>query len=344
MQLEGGFLGAPTLNNGHLFVHSTKKLYAFKVNHSAITRDPQPAAAPLEEGAVSSLRAVPGDLLLSPGSSAEFAVQELDAAGNVVGTRDASAFQWDTFIPPSAKVKAKMDGSFADGKLVAGEAASAGAFKGVDGDQSLVVRARLQPGVPYLEDFEGFELTDENSAGVPFAYPPLSWIGARFKFEVQELDGNKVFAKTLDRLLFMRAMSFFGDPSLSDYTLEADVMSDGNRRIKGVVGLVNQRYRIYLDGPKNLLVIESNHERFKHEESFSFATNKWYHLKTKVSREGANTRIQAKAWVKGEEEPADWTIDKIHEDGHTQGSPGIFGFSPQAQKPVYLDNVKLSGN
>ena len=37
-----------------------------------------------------------------------------------------------------------------------------------------------------------------------FAYPPLPWIGARFKFDVRDMDGNKVLTKTLDNVFFER--------------------------------------------------------------------------------------------------------------------------------------------
>ena len=38
--------------------------------------------------------------------------------------------------------------------------------------------------------------------------------------------------------------------------------------------------------------------------------------------------VRAKAWKKGEPEPDAWTIEGAHPDGHTHGSPGLFGFSP----------------
>ena len=58
------------------------------------------------------------------------------------------------------------------------------------------VRVRVAPALDYAEDFEGFELT-ENEAGVPFAHPSGFWVGGRLKWDVRELDGSKVLAKTL---------------------------------------------------------------------------------------------------------------------------------------------------
>ena len=43
-----------------------------------------------------------------------------------------------------------------------------------------------------------------------------------------------------------------------------------------------------------------------------------------------------------ETEPAEWTIEVKLDDVHEKGAPGIFAFSPQVQKRVYIDNIKLS--
>src|SRR5207248_859117 len=113
-------------------------------------------------------------------------------------------------------------------------------------------------------------LSETNAAGEAFAYPPLPWIGARFKFEVRAMDGNKVFAKTTENMFFQRATVFIGAPDAKNYTIEADVMSDGNRRKMSEVGLINQRYLIVLKGNEQKLEINSNLERlrvaFQHDQ------------------------------------------------------------------------------
>jgi len=120
-------------------------------------------------------------------------------------------------------------------------------------------------------------------------------------------------------------------------------MTDGNRRIKSTVGLVNQRYLITLSGNQNSLEVSSNYERLSQSVPFPIKVNTWYHLKTHVkSNDDGSGEVLAKAWAKGEEEPADWTIKVPVKQVHPKGAPGIFAFSPQAQKRVYLDNIKLS--
>ena len=117
-----------------------------------------------------------------------------------------------------------------------------------------------------------------------FAYPPLPWIGARFKFDVREKDGSKVLAKTTDNRFFQRATVFIGTPEMSHYTIQADVMSDGNRRKMSEVGVINQHYLIVLKGNEQKLEVNSNQERLRASEDFKWSPNVWYRLKARVER------------------------------------------------------------
>jgi len=180
---------------------------------------------------------------------------------------------------------------------------------------------------------------------VKFAWPPLPWIGARFKWEIRSLDGQKVLAKTLDRVLFQRAITFIGHPRLKNYTIQADVMSEGNRRIMSVAGVINQRYIITLVGNAQLLEVSSNHDRVKASVPFTWRPKVWYRLKARVDVDSDGSGIiRAKAWWRGKEEPRAWTIEVPHQRAHTQGAPGLFGFSPQNQKRVYIDNIVVTPN
>ncbi len=344
-QLEGNSVGSAAVCNGKVYVHTTKRLYCFGIKNDGIVHGEEPAVSMPEAGDPAGLQAIPSDLLLTSGSSKKVSVRTVDAAGFPVA--DAGEAAWESFIPPTAKVKAKMDASFSGNTISAAEDAqlSAGAWKGTVGDFTGFARGRVIADLPYLEDFESFELTADSSAGGKMAFPPLPWIGARLKWEVRELDGNQVLAKTLDRVLFQRSLSFIGDPELSDYTMQADVMTDGNRRIKSVVGLINQRYIISLVGNANLLEVSSNHERVKESVPFRISANTWYTLKTsvKVSKDGSGV-IRAKAWLKDEPEPADWTIEVDHQRAHRKGAPGLFGFAPQSQKSVFVDNISITPN
>ena len=178
-----------------------------------------------------------------------------------------------------------------------------------------------------------------------FAYPPLPWIGARFKWDIRELDGNKVLAKTLDNVFFQRSTVFIGHPDSKNYTLEADVMTDGNRRTMSSVGLVNQRYYVILNGNAQELEISSNQERIKVTAPFKLAAKEWYRLKTRVdvAPDGSGV-VRAKAWKRGDPEPEKWSLEVPHREAHRNGAPGLFGFAPQSMFRVYIDNISVKSN
>ena len=326
-----------------------KKLYCFGKIDGGDTPAAviPPAVAPPANSKAVALQIVPGDILLKPGQNLKLTVNKIDKDGNVVEANVKANFV--KYIPPTAKVKTQMNASVADNAITAAATnlASAGAFKATSEDGLAgLLRGRILPKIPYQQDFESYKLTvDHPDDGVKFAYPPLAWTGARLKWEVRDLEGNKVFAKTLDRVLFQRAITIFGDPESSNYTIEADVMTDGNRRIKGNIGVINQRYFITLVGNQQILEVSSNHERVKESVPFSWSPKKWYRLKSRVdvAADGSGV-IRAKAWPKGEQEPTKWTIEVKHKNAHKKGAPGIIGFSPQSLKRVFIDNISIKNN
>jgi len=238
------------------------------------------------------------------------------------------------------------------GQLVAASdpAPSAGAFEAVAGNLRGTFRGRVLPGLPIKQDFEAFQLSETTTNNVEpptsFAYPPLPWIGARFKFDVREKDGNKALVKTIDNRFFQRATVFMGDPQLKNYTIEADVMSEGNKRKMSDAGVINQRYKIVLKGNEKKLEISSNDELFRFGKEFNWSPNVWYHLKARVdvAADGSGV-VRAKAWPKGEAEPAAWTLEVEDPRPNREGSPGLYGYAAGTLPPlaeIYYDNVSIT--
>ena len=348
IKLEGQCLGAPSVCDGVLYVTTTERLYSFPIPNSGIKVDPVPAVEIPKAGAPAALQIIPAEVTMMSGGKQSFRVRSVDANGFVVSD-DVKGVKWETFIPPTAKVKATMDAKFNDaGELVAAADAkeSAGAFKATAEGLSGTIRGRVLKNLPLIENFDEYELhEDQPSEGVKFSYPPLPWIGARFKFDIRELNGNKVFAKTFDRLLFQRATVFVGPSHLSNYTMQADVLTDGSARAKSDIGMVNQRYLICLRGNANKLEISSNLERLKQDAPFKVSPNTWYTLKTRVDvHEDGSGVVRGKVWAKDQPEPEAWTLEAKVANAHKQGSPGIFGFTPLNQKRVYLDNLSITPN
>jgi len=348
VQLVGNCLGPPAAWNGKVYVHTTKRLYCFgkKGGNAANLPPPPPAVEAPKPGPAVRLQIVPNEVLLRPGEKARFRIFAIDAKGQRVGPV-AEGAAWAKFVPPTALVKAEMDASFNEqGEMVAGSRPSAGSWRATVGKLSGTIRGRVVVHPPYREDFESFGLGETHAVeGAKFDYPPLPWIGGRFRWEVRERDGSKVLAKTTDNPFLTRALTFIGHPDEANYTISADVMSDGNRRGMGEMGLINQRYIIRLKGNEDKIEVNSNLDRLRVSAPFTLAPKIWYRLKTRVDMapDGVAT-IRGKAWKKSDPEPATWTIEVRHEHGHARGVPGIYGLSTQPAFRVYVDNVEIVPN
>ncbi len=390
-RLEGRCFGSPVAYNGKLYIQTDKKLYAFgkKGDNAAAKKvewktqwEDRPADA--AAGMATKLQLVPNEVLVEPGKSEQIRVRSIDANGFVVDEKiDPAKVKFDTYIPPTALVKASMAGAFdATGKLTADakRVASAGAFQGVLADNDKVsglMRARVLQDLPIKIDFENYELKEMTGPGVgqevkplppaepgkpapqpgptnwniiepptAFAYPPLAWNAARFRFDIRKAPGdgdNKALCKTIDNRIFQRAQIFFGKPELHDYTIEADVMSEGNRRKGCDIGVICQRYIIALKFNQQQIEINSNQERLQKQESLTLERNVWYRLKATVVPKGEGVTVRGKVWKKGEPEPEKWNIEFDHATGHKTGSPGIFCLTPQEQR-AWFDNIEVKAN
>ena len=354
MDLGSACLAAPAVAHGRVFVQTKKALHCFG------SSDPAPAfvAKPEKEltnlstvpsiGPAVSLQVVPAEFCLKAGADQKFDVFTIDAEGRRI-EKIQDGLDWQKWIPPTAKVKSEVDAEINNqGILLAKMDASlsAGALQVSKGTLSGVTRGRVLPNLPYSEDFEkGFEYIHTSSDDIAFSYPPLSWLGARMRWQIQDMGGNKVAGNTLDRVLFQRAINFIGHKDMRDYTMSADVMTDGDRRTKSNIGLINQRYIFVLVGNSQKLEVVSNFDRFRHSVPFAIKTNSWYTLKTRVDIDDMGTgMIRAKAWAKDLPEPEGWTLEVEHNNAHSYGSPGIYAMSPQSKKKVYIDNISVIQN
>ncbi len=356
--LDGRCFGTPTAYNGKVYVQTTKALYCFgKKGDNTANLPADPKENWPKVGKATQLQVIPSEVLLRPEQTNSFRVRSLDASGfTVEEIKDLKTVKWASYIPPTAKVKAEMKAAFnEEGKLVADKAQtpSAGAFEASVGELKGYMRGRVLPYLPIKQDFEWANLTEKTTNDVEeataFAYPPLPWIGARFKFDVRDKEGNKVLNKTIDNKFFQRATVFLGDAGMRNYTIEADVMSEGNRRKMSDVGIICQRYIIVMKGNEQKLEVNSNLERLRvpateEPPNFKWSANAWYRLKARVdTKEDGSGVVRAKAWKKGEPEPEAWSIEVPHKSAHQNGAPGLFGFSPQDMR-VFIDNISVTQN
>ena len=67
---------------------------------------------------------------------------------------------------------------------------------------------------------------------------------------------------------------------------------------------------------------------------FQVVIDQVLHLETGV--------VRAKAWKRGDPEPEAWSIEVPHGHAHREGAPGLYGFSPNVQHRVFIDNVSVT--
>ena len=337
--VEGNCIGSPSTYGGQLYLHSKEKLYCIGEAGDRPTPAPAESRETTAPRAPSHLQLIPAEFAVRPRESLQIKARILDAKGNPLD--EGEKLHWSLAGAPGVAISDQ-------GVVIVGNNAGIGTGSVTAEAPGLELktsaRFRVLPALSYRNDFDATSLDAKSPGGEPFAYPPSPWLGARMRWQVLSTDNpeNQILGNTLDRVLFQRSMNFVGHPDMSGYTVEADVMSDGNRRVMSNVGVINQRYLIALIGNWQILEVVSNHDRVKVSVPYRWRPSIWYRLKTRVDvRSDGSGVVRAKVWERDSEEPAAWTIEVPHRQAHTHGAPGIYAFSPQSQKKVFIDNLSI---
>jgi len=125
----------------------------------------------------------------------------------------------------------------------------AGLIKATVGSITAEARARVIPPLPWNETFDSY----------PVGSVPLNWVSATTvgKFQVTELDGQKVLEKVPTDTLFKRMRVFMGPADWSNYTVEADIRIPEKKRQIGDAGIIAQRYTLFAFGNNQRLEMNS---------------------------------------------------------------------------------------
>lgn len=330
VRLEGDELwGSPIISHGKVFIPTLAKMYCIGLKDSKPSADPAPPA-PIEVDAkadqkVTQIQLSPVELLVKPGEKVKLTVKSFNAKGQLV----------------SADVKAKFTvegtGSVSDAGEYSAPADAAHVFAKVtaeaDGLKSPITRVRVVPALPW-----SFDITDKQV--------PVTWIGARYRHQVREVDGNPMLVKITTIPKGTRSQLWMGQPSLHDYTIQADFKTSIKDGKIPDVGLVNQRYTLALMGAHQKVQIRSwvprLELRFAKSLDFKWEANKWYTLKFKSENKDDRVVLSGKVWPKGTDEPKDWTIEAADLTPNRIGSPGLFGNASDAE--ILIDNIAVNAN
>jgi hypothetical protein len=219
----------------------------------------------------------------------------------------------------------------ADGKLTTPPAATTvGKVKASLGELSATTQARFFGPLPWTFDFEQGPV-------------PRWWIGAGPRFKVTDQGGSKRLHKPPQEAGLQRASVYIGPPSLSGYTIEADLTATKQGRRVGDVGLINQGYTLDLMGKKQELQLRTWASELEKSKTIPFTAEPdvWYHMKLRVDVTGETGVAKGKIWKKDASEPSEWTITLEDPIAVKAGAPGVYGDSVT---DLYWDNLTVKVN
>jgi hypothetical protein len=326
-----GFAGSPIVADGRLYFQSTNALYCVG-NQTAKQVDESIAEAagtetPVGENPeVAQIQIVPVEVLLQPGESVEFGVNFFNAIGQKLDVSKDVQFQ----VSGAATIEGNKLTANADaahtGVVVT---ASLGEIKGT-------ARARIVPPLPWKFTFDG--LGD----------PPLSWVGARYRHVIRDIDGSPALTKITTIPKGARSRLWMGPSDLSEYTMTADVRGSRMTDQLPDIGLTAHGYVLDLMGQSQQLQIRTWSAQLRMAETvdFPWQEDKWYRMKFRVDLESeppaTTALLRGKVWPRDEDEPKDWTITARDESPNLNASPGLYGNAKVAE--LYMDNIEVFAN
>lgn len=329
-------LASPIASHGRVFWQTTDALYCL----ADPTKQPgsAPRPEPAKETPVSAdekpafVQLSPAELLLAPGGQQKFAVRVFNSAGQLLKESPAEfAVQGVGSIDAGGTFTAPTDAAH----VAAFVSAKVGTLTGQ-------ARVRIVPPLPWKFDFDNQ------------AEPPVTWIGARYRHVLREVDGSKVMVKVTTIPKGTRSRAWFGQSDLHDYTIQADVKGAIKDNKTPDIGLIAQGYVLDMQGRSQKLEIriwDPQRNRLAASVPFAWQPNKWYTMKHEARLEetkGADGKstvqavLRGKVWPRGEKEPEAWTITATDPAPNLSGSPGLFGNANDAE--IYLDNITVATN
>jgi outer membrane protein assembly factor BamB len=320
-------IASPIVADGRVYVTSMDAMYA--IGRRTPSKTPAGATGSKASGSATAAPALvqvfPYESILSPGQTVALKARLFDAKGNFI--REEPAAQWS--------VDQLSGGVDAKGVYTAAAGSSAGYVKATVGGISGTARVRVVEPMPWAFDFE-------NAAAEA---PPAWWTGAPGKVFQRTVEGvGKVLVRPRDDTVGRRAKVFFGQPTLTAYTIEADVRGREQRRQRGDVGLINERYGLVLFGNGQKLELHpwQAADEMTVRVPFAWDADKWYRMKLRVDQlPDGSARVRGKVWPAADAEPSAWSIEKVDKIPHKMGSPGIYG---DGISEIYFDNVKVYKN
>lgn len=337
-------IGSPAISHGRVYLPLPTGLYCLgtKDHKPQATERPAP---PKEEPAGTNdkpawVQVVPNEVLLRPGEKQQFAARLFNDRGQFLKESDA---EFSLAGPGEVSEGGAYTAASASNHTATIVTAKVGELTGK-------ARIRVIPPLPWAFDFESIKLAEDQKTKRVEGEPPLTWVGARYRHKVRDVDGERVMVKVTYILKGTRSQMWMGHADLHDYTIQADLKGSQEDNQLPDMGVIAQRYTLDMMGQSQKLQIRSWPPQVAthlgKEERFEWKPNAWYTVKFRASTQGSGDErrvlLQGKVWLRGETEPTKWSIEAIDETPNLVGSPGFYGDATNAE--VYIDNVRVTPN
>lgn len=319
---------SPVISHGRLFIQTTDCLFCIGTPEHKVAGTPAPKAAeedPLTDMTPAWVQVVPVEALFKPGDKAKYQARLFNARGQFLKVAEDAQF--------TADAGGKFEG--ATFNVEEGKGHRAAYITCKVGELTGTARARIVPPLPWKFDFEDGEI-------------PISWIGARYRHIVRDVDGNKVMVKITTIPKGTRSQGWMGPTDLSNCTIQADVLGKTKDGKLPDIGVQTQRYRLEMMGSSQDLKLYSwiSHEQKYKKVKFEWSPDVWYTMKFRAAvekRDGKDVAVlKGKVWPREKPEPEAWTIEVVDETADTNGAPGLFGNASFAE--IFYDNITVTPN
>jgi outer membrane protein assembly factor BamB len=318
---------SPVISHGKLYILTTSALYCFEDTSKKHGASERPAAAKeavaADDQKPAMLQVSPCEILLSPGEKKQLTARIYNSRGQLLKETPA-----EFSLEGPGSISPKGEFTAAEGKEHTATTVTAKA-----GDLTGKARIRVIPKLPWTFDFEG--LKDA----------PVTWVGARYRHVMRQVDGSNVMVKITTIPLGTRSRLSMGPSDLHDYTVQTDFKAAANGEKLPDVGAIAQGYTLEVSGENQSLRLISwiaHDKRTQKELPFKLEPNVWYTLKLRAANEDGKAAVQGKIWKRDDKEPANWSIEMKDPVPNMAGAPGLFGNATNAE--LFIDNVSVKAN
>lgn len=315
--------GSPAIAYSRIYFTAESGLYCLGEKNKPFTLGPSrsaPSPIVASTSPPAYLQIIPAEVLAKPGEKINFHGRVFDDKGNFI--REVKP----TWTANMACLAGK-DGAYTVQKITGAQTGTVSAsFENL----KATARVRVVADAPWEENFEFAEIGK---------YPSY-FVGATNKFSVQIKDTNKVLVKPPAAAGLNRSDIYLGSPSMKNYTIQADVMGTKNKRQMPDIGLIANRYTLDLMGLQRAQIRVWGAELLNSKTvDFKWNPDVWYTMKLWVDTAAGKSIVKGKVWPRSEKEPAAWTITMEDALPNSEGSPGLYGYSPAE---IYYDNIQIT--